>query len=88
MISAALFELLCIQAKAGRSIDLARANLLPTLEQAETLMTLMSGGGVLSLRKHGFDVTQLVALRLSGCKWVDDLSDRPLTPCPDGLDFS
>jgi len=89
MISAAVFELLCIQAKADRSIDLARADLCPTFEQAEALVKLLREPAVLSLRKNGFDVSQLAILRLSGCRLVDDdLSDRPQTLCPDGQDFS
>jgi hypothetical protein len=88
-ISDVVFDMLCAQAEAGRSIDLARAGLRPTFEQAKALVSLMNGAAVLSLRKDGLSVRDLVELRMSGCRLVDvHPSDRPQTPCPDGLDFS
>jgi hypothetical protein len=79
-MSNVVFKLLCVQAEAGRPIDLARAGLRPTFEQAKTLVTLMNRAAILSLRKDSFDDYELVELRLLGCKWVDGkLSDRPET---------
>jgi hypothetical protein len=71
-ISDVVSDLLGTQAEAGRPIDLARAGLRPTFERAKILVTLMNGAAVLSLRKDGFDVRELVELRMSGCRRVDD----------------
>jgi hypothetical protein len=83
-MSSALFELLCVQAEAGRSIDLAVAGISATFTQAKTLVTLLKDRGILSLRNHGYDDCEMVELRLLGCRWVKvDANDRPQTPPPD-----
>jgi hypothetical protein len=79
-ISSTVFALLCADAEAGRSIDLARAGLHATFEQARALAILMKGSGVLSLRNEGFDLCEMSELRLFGCTWLDGRSaDRPKT---------
>lgn len=76
-LSDAVFELLCGNAEAGQSVNLARAGLHATFEQARTLLTLMNGRGISSLREDGYDSCKKVELRLSGCQWI---SDRPEAP--------
>jgi hypothetical protein len=80
-LSNAVFELLCANAKAGQSINLARAGLHATFEQARTLVTLMSRRGILSLNNESYDARERAELRLLGCQWI---GDRPETPTPDG----
>lgn len=79
-----VFDLLCVQAEAGRSIDLSRAGLRATFEQARMLVTLIDGAGTLSLRNEGYDDPEMAQLRLLGCRWVEGSpSDRPQTPPTD-----
>lgn len=80
VLSDAVFELLCKNAEAGQSINLAGAGLHATFEQARTLVTLMKKRGTLWLRNEGYDAREMAELRLTGCNWI---GDRPETQPPD-----
>jgi len=83
-MSSNLFALLCVQARAGRPLDLAGAGLHATFDQARTLAALMKGPGSFSLRNEGYDDNEMVELRLLGCRLTDDKSSgRPYTSPPD-----
>jgi len=70
-MSETVFELLCGDAKAGRSINLAAGGMHATYAQARTLVVLISGVGKLSLHSEGYNACELAELRLLGCIWVD-----------------
>jgi len=84
-MTSTVFDLLCVQAEAGRSVDLTRGGLRATFAQAKAIATLMTGAGVLSLRNDGYDVCEATELFLLGCQLVNDKSsDRPETSPLDG----
>jgi hypothetical protein len=83
-ISSVVFELLCVQAAAGRPINLVAAEVHATFDQARTLAVLMKKPGTLSLRKEDYDHRESAELRLMGCQWITEASlDKPETSPPD-----
>jgi sulfur transfer complex TusBCD TusB component (DsrH family) len=83
-ISSVVFELLCVQAEAGRPINLVAAGVHATFDQARTLAVLMKRPGTLSLRKEDYDHRETAELRLTGCQWITEATaGKPETSPPD-----